>query len=149
MSLGSEVVIPMPSTVGAVSKMIKTLRMAAFSVMVFASTANPTAAEQLTAGGLYEFCNSTDVAVKNACRYFILGVVEGADTTDGTVMRGKQFVPGRKTIICMPVGGVPDSQMVAAFQNAMRLISQAYPDDLKEPAVSAVISTMAMKYPCR
>jgi hypothetical protein len=129
--------------------MIKTLRTAACSgVMVFALTANPTAAEQLTAEDLLEFCNSTNDGVKKACRYFILGVVEGADTTDGTVMRGKQLVPGRKTIICMPEG-VADSQMVVAFQNAMRLLSQSYPDDLKMPAVSAVISTMAMKYPCR
>jgi hypothetical protein len=133
---------------GEQSPMIKTLRMATLGgVAAFALLANPVVAEQLTAGGLYEFCNSNDGFVQNACRYFILGVVEGVSAADGTVLREEHIVPGRKTIICIPED-VTVTQMVVAFQNAMRLLSQAYPDDLKLPAVLIVLSTMSHQYPC-
>jgi hypothetical protein len=105
-------------------------------------------AEQLITRQLLEFCNSRDAMLNSACRFYILGVVEGADTADGAVFRYNQFLSGTKTMICLPEG-VTGQQMVADYVQAMAFIARKYPDDLNLPAVSTVMSFMAKRYPCR
>lgn len=115
---------------------------------ILTATALPISAEQLSTRQLLDFCSSRDVFVKNGCKFYILGVVEGADTTDGTSVRNGQFVPGRKTIMCIPEG-VTGQDMIAAYVQVMSADTQVYPDDLNLPAVSSVMSVMSKRYPCR
>jgi hypothetical protein len=68
--------------------------------------------DELTAGQLYQFCKAKDEAVKMACGYYILGIVQGIGFGDGTRMVDKQFVERKKTIFCTP-DNLTGGQMVA------------------------------------
>jgi hypothetical protein len=82
------------------------------------------AAEVLNAGQLYTFCTSTDEAVKTACRFFVLGAVTGISHGDGSTKgRDGTFAERKKTHFCMP-DDMPDSEMVDAFVQTVRLLVQ-------------------------
>lgn len=108
----------------------------------------PARADQLPTSDLLDFCESKNPSTNSACRYFILGVVEGIAAADGTVKRGNQFVEGKKTIICMP-DDVATESMVKEFKATMKGVAQLYPDDLKLPAISSVVAFMSRRYPCQ
>ncbi len=108
----------------------------------------PATADQLTAGELLGFCSASDSGSNTVCRFFVLGVVEGVQSADGTTMKGKEFVEGTKTIMCLP-DNLPASTMVAVVRAFIDGVTKHYPDDAKLPAVSAVLGAMAQRYPCR
>jgi hypothetical protein len=110
--------------------------------------ANPAEAQQLTTGELMEFCGSGDAASKAACRLFIYGVVQGVDAADGTTFKGDQFVPGKKTIMCVP-RNVSDKTLEERFQTMARGVTELFPEGASEPAVSTVVAAMAKIYPCK
>ncbi len=53
-----------------------------FLTFVFLLTVGNARADELTAGDLYSFCVSNDKMVNTACRYYILGVVNGVRIGD-------------------------------------------------------------------
>jgi hypothetical protein len=84
--------------------MVKFLELMGAGFIAALAVAIPAKAEQLSTRNLMEFCSSNDPSLKSTCRFFILGVVEGVTAADGTTMRGKQFIEGTKTLICLPDG---------------------------------------------
>ena len=109
---------------------------------------NSAVADELTAGDLYSFCNANDEMTKAACRFYILGAVQGISLGSGSIMDSSgRFVAKAKTHFCIP-DDMPQSQMVAVFQRTMQPLAQAYPQDLKLPAISVLAAAMARAFPC-
>jgi hypothetical protein len=104
--------------------------------------------EELMAGVLYEFCKATDEVSKAACRFYILGAVQGVSLGDGARMLDRRLVERKRSIFCTP-NDMPVDQMVAIFVKNARLLEVAYPEDLKSPAVSIVAGAISQAYPCR
>jgi hypothetical protein len=95
-------------------------------------------ADQMTAGELRGFCATRETTAQIACRFYILGAVEGA---------GAPWTPNVGTPFCLP-GGTSQDVMVAI---ARRLIDELYvshPQDMALPAVSVVVASMTRSYPC-
>src|ERR1051325_8395182 len=104
-------------------------------------------AEQLTAGELYSFCTATDDVSQAACRFFVLGVVEGIELADGSTMgKDRRVVAGKKTIFCAP-DDVSVYKLTDVFKSRVATLRQAYPDDMKLPAVGVVGAAMVSAYP--
>jgi hypothetical protein len=94
----------------------------------------------MTVGDLQQICSGKDGEVQSACRYYILGVVDGASlATD-----------------LKPVGGplciAPDVASVALVASVKKLMQAdlvAYPED-KSLAASGFVAAAAMKaFPCK
>jgi hypothetical protein len=106
------------------------------------------AEREMTAGDLYSLCNSSGNE-QTACRFYILGAVQGIGLGDGSFMgRDGQFVERRKTIFCAPTN-MSQSQMVGVFQKTMQLLERVFPQDLKEPAIALIAAAMHQKFPCQ
>ena len=119
-----------------------------FIVLVFLLSNNVAVADELSARQLYEFCASTDMVSKTACRFFILGAVLGVGLGDSAVMGpDRQFRERPKTHFCIP-SGILDSQMVDIFQRTAAVLAATYPNDLNSPAVSIVDAAMSHAFPC-
>jgi hypothetical protein len=106
-------------------------------------------ADGLTAGDLYSFCISNDKIVNGACRFFVLGVVQGVGIGDGSTMdaSGQQMVERKKTIFCIP-DNMPQSQMVNLVRDMLGFDFNKYPDDKKLEAAGMVTGVMHTKFPC-
>jgi hypothetical protein len=117
--------------------------------LVFATLASHAAnADELSAGQLYAFCTSTDAVATAACRFYILGVVQGIGMGDGATMGADRKLRSRnKTHFCIP-DEASQARMVAVFQDTVRLLVTKYPEDLKSPAVSIVDAAMNHAFPC-
>jgi hypothetical protein len=106
-------------------------------------------AEELSAGQLYAFCTSREAVARASCRFFILGAVLGIGLGDGAVMGpDKRLREKPRTHFCIPDDTGQD-QMVSVFQDAVRLLVTAYPEDLKLPAMGMVDASMSRRYPCK
>ena len=102
--------------------MVKFLELIGAGFIAALAAAIPVKAEQLSTRDLMEFCSSSDLSSKAACRFFILGVVEGVTTADGTTKQGKQFIEGTKTLICLS-DGVTTTTMVESVQTTVRNVA--------------------------
>jgi hypothetical protein len=110
----------------------------------------PAAAEpaQMTAGDLRDLCTSSDPSSKTACRFYVLGVVEGVEEDDGAVKAGNgQYVERRKTHFCLPP--MSQAKMVEIITNIMPLWEKRFPQDMQEPAVVPIDVVFTRQYPCR
>jgi hypothetical protein len=118
------------------------------SLVVAVLSCVPAQAEELNARQLYAFCTSEDEVVKAACRFYVLGAATGIALGDG-LTRGAEgnFVARKKTHCCMP-DDTPQSAMVDAFVQSVRLLLTKYPEDLKLSAVSIVDAAMQQRFPC-
>jgi Rap1a immunity proteins len=111
------------------------------------TTAAANAAGQMTGNDLQSLCNATDQVASTACRFYILGVVQGIEIGDGSYMNAsRQMVERKKTILCMVE--TSQSEMVGIVKDAMRQILSVYPDDGKLPATASILAAMSRKYPC-
>lgn len=119
-------------------------KLAVVLVFLASSAAN---AEELS-GQLYAMCTSKDEVATTACRFFIVGVVQGIGYGDSSVMGPDSHLRQRSTThFCIP-DDMRQSQMVSVFQNTVRLLVTKYPEDLKSPAVSIVDAAMDRAFPC-
>jgi hypothetical protein len=87
------------------------------------------AADQLTAGDLSEFCRSNDLAVHNACKFFILGAFQGVSLADGVRKSGKQYVDkvdGKN--FCVP-DDISSDAMEFLLRDDLSQDLEFYPDD--------------------
>jgi hypothetical protein len=105
-------------------------------------------AGELTAGVLYSFCTTNDKVTRTACRFYVLGVVQGIELGDGAVLGdGGRFTVKKKTIFCAPEN-TQDSQFVDIFQQSMKKLMAIYPDDAKLSAVGVIGAAMKRAFPC-
>jgi len=107
------------------------------------------AADELLAGDLYSLCNSNDQTVINACRFYVLGVVQGVGLGDGTTFDAsrKQMVGRKKTIFCIP-DNMSQAQMVSLVRDLLALEFRGYPEDRKLAAAGVVAGIMHTRFPC-
>lgn len=114
-------------------------RVAAASILASIGPA-PSMAAQMTMGDLYDICTASDDASVMACRFYILGVVEGTST--GARPAGAKGWP------CIP-DGILSTAMVALVKLRMGEDLAFFPQDKMIPAVSFIIAAFAKQYPCR
>jgi Rap1a immunity proteins len=109
----------------------------------------PADADELSAGDLYSFCTSNDQMASSACRFYVLGVVQGVGLGDGSTMdaSGKQMVERKKTIFCIP-DDMSQTQMVNLVRDLLGLDFKRYPEDRKLAAAGMVAGIMHTKFPC-
>lgn len=97
-------------------------------------------AAQMTLSDLHSFCSGTDEVSKTACRFYILGVTEGAGMGAGLAHDQSHF--------CTPAD-VSSEKMVSIVKEAMAKDLAFFPQDKNIPAVSFVAAAMMRAYPCR
>jgi hypothetical protein len=103
---------------------------------------------EMTAGELYSLCTSADQNAATACRFYVLGVVQGIELGDAAYMgANRQLVERKKTILCLPEN-TPQAQMVSIVKEAMKSVLTAYPADKDLPATSSIMAAMNRKFPC-
>jgi hypothetical protein len=113
------------------------------------SIAGTSFADDLTAAELLEFCMSKDPVVNTACRFFVLGSVNGLSLGSGSERDANGRIrQNGKDFFCVPVG-VSQYTLASTFVDTAKLLAAKYPDDLKSPAVSIVSVAMISAYPCR
>ena len=96
-------------------------------------------ADQMTVADLQQICSGKDIESQSACRFFILGVVEGASL--GTELK---TVGGP---LCI-APGVSSSALVASVKKMMQAVLIAYPEDKSLPAAGFVAAAAMKSYPC-
>lgn len=97
-------------------------------------------ADQMTVADLQQICSGKDVESQNACRFYILGVVEGSSF--GTEVK---TVAGS---LCI-APDVPSTALAASVKKLMQADLMAYPED-KSLAAAGFVAAAAMKsYPCK
>jgi len=86
---------------------------------------------------------------QTACRFYVLGVVQGVQLGDGSSMDHSthRFVEKTKTIMCVP-DEVDQSQMVTVVRQTLAQEFTAYPGDKELPASSTVSAIMNRRFPC-
>ena len=85
-------------------------------------------------------CSGSGEANQNACRFYILGVVDGAGLATGRLktMNGPYCV----------AEGVRDADLVAAVKKSIETVLRAFPAD-KSLAAGGFVAASAMKsFPC-
>ena len=122
---------------------------ALLGTVLFSGGARSANADELSAGELYSFCTSNDQMVSNACRFYVLGVVQGVGLGDGSTMdaSGKQMVERKKTIFCIP-DDMSQTQLVSLVRDLLGLDFKRYPEDRELTAVGMVAGIMHTKFPC-
>lgn len=103
---------------------------------------------QLTLANLYDFCTSSDDAVKNACKFYILGVFEGAQMA-GTAEKDPagKFREAKDKRFCVPEN-LSSSSMELIIKMKMGADLAVYPADRQLPAVSFIMAVINDTYPC-
>jgi hypothetical protein len=126
------------------------LKYIACFVMVSAVLYRPATAQvsQIKLGNLYEFCTSSDEAVQSACRFYILGVFEGAQIGGNTVQdKTGDFQEAKDKRFCVPPG-LSASAMALTVKMAMGSDLAVFPQDRDLPAVSFITAVIAKQFPC-
>jgi hypothetical protein len=96
-------------------------------------------AAQMTLSDLRDICAGTDEVGMAACKFYILGVTEGAGIGAG--------MANDKAHFCIPEG-VPSQKMVLIIKKAMTQDLAVFPQDKEMPAVSFVAASMQQAFPC-
>lgn len=91
---------------------------------------------QMTLGDLQAISAGSDDSAANSCKFYILGVTEGAT-----------LVVGNKRHFCIPEG-VTSSTMASVVKKLMAVDLAEFPVDHAMPAVSFVTAAMLHAYPC-
>jgi hypothetical protein len=97
-------------------------------------------ADQMKLSDLNLFCKSSDEGTHNACKFYILGVFEGASISAG--------VNNDKTHICVPEE-LSSTAMEFAVRKQMAEDLEFFPKDADMPAVSFVTAVIVKSFPCK
>jgi Rap1a immunity proteins len=97
-------------------------------------------ASQMKLSDLMDICTAGDDGSTSACRFYILGVTEGASIGAGVANDQSHF--------CIPEG-VSSRDMVLTVKKAMPKDLAAFPQDKDMPAVSFVAAVMMRTFPCK
>jgi Rap1a immunity proteins len=110
---------------------------------------DPAAAAQMRLGDLYNSCTSSNESDKSACRFYILGVFEGASIGGGTVQdKSGNFQEAKDKRFCVPEG-LTGAAMELTIKKWMGADLAVYPEDRAMPAVSFVTAIIAKQFPCQ
>ena len=96
------------------------------------------ASDQMTVRDLQTLCSGRQPG--EACRFYILGVVEGSTVGAGIAKDNKHF--------CVPEG-LTQTEMVAVVKRLSTADLAKYPSDAALPAVSVIVASLVHNYPCR
>jgi len=109
----------------------------------------PAAAAQMKVGDLYKLCTSSDESDKSACRFYILGVFEGAQMVDATVQdKSGSFQEAKDKRFCVPED-LTSASMELIVKIKMGEDLAVYPEDRDMPAVSFVAAVISKQFPCQ
>jgi hypothetical protein len=109
----------------------------------------PASATQMTLGDLYKLCTSSSEGDKSACRFYILGVFEGAQLVGETVQdKSGSLQEVKDKRFCVPEG-LASSAMELAVKMKMGEDLAVFPKDRDMPAVSFVTAVMFEQFPCQ
>jgi hypothetical protein len=123
---------------------------ASILILLCGAVSSPARADgEMTAGDLASLCSATDQVASTACRFYILGIVQGVGLSDGAYLDAttRHLQERKRTIFCPPEN-TPQTQMVAVVKDTIKLDLGAYPDDRKLPAASTIVGVMVHKFPC-
>ncbi len=119
-----------------------------FVLILTLTVCNAAHADELTAGLLYKLCDAKNKVEETACRFYILGVIQGAALVDGsTMVDDGRLVAKNKTLFCEP-NGAPQSLLVGVFKKWMQVMLETRPETAKSPAHSVVMAAMHAQFPC-
>jgi hypothetical protein len=104
-----------------------------------------------SAGNLFKMCSSPVPENQTACKFFIMGAVNGFGLGEASALAsdGKTMVEKPKTIVCLPAAILTAEQMVAIFLETAKLEFALYPDDRDLEATGVLIAAFHDKFPCK
>jgi|SRR5579872_6113035 len=109
----------------------------------------PVAAAQMKLGDLFKLCASSNASDKSACRFYILGVFEGAQMVGGTVQdKSGSLQETKDKRFCVPEG-LTSAAMELTVKMKMGEDLAVYPEDRDMPAVSFVTAVIFKQFPCQ
>jgi hypothetical protein len=109
----------------------------------------PAAAAQMTLGDLSTLCVSSTESDKSACRFYILGVFEGAQIAGGTVQdKSGSLQEAKDKRFCVPEG-LTSAAMELSIKMKMGEDLEVFPKDRDMPAVSFVTAVIGTQFPCQ
>ena len=110
---------------------------------------SPAAAAQMTLGDLYKLCTSSNEGDKSACRFYILGVFEGAQMVGETVQdKSGSFQEAKDKRFCVPEG-LTSAAMELTVKMKMGEDLAVFPEDREMAAVSFVTAVIFKQFPCQ
>ena len=101
------------------------------------SAPSPAETGQMTMRDLQTLCGGHDPG--EACRFYILGVIEGTGLASGVANDHAHF--------CMPPG-VTQTEIVAVVKRLAAADLARFPEDASMPAVSFIGAALLRTYPC-
>ena len=111
--------------------------------LMFGSATAARADGAMTAGDLQQICLGADAESKSACRFYILGIVQGMSVgmniADGKTNGGRPCVPE----------DMPSSALEIAVKSKMGQLLMVFPDDRKLDASGFVAAAIISTFPCR
>ena len=111
-------------------------------VLMFGSITVAHADGAMSAGELQQICLGSDAESKSACRFYILGIVQGMSAgmniADGKTKGGRPCVPE----------DMPSSALEIAVKSKMGQVLMVFPDDRKLDASGFVAAATISTFPC-
>jgi len=96
---------------------------------------------------LHKLCTSSNEGDKSACRFYILGVFEGAQLVGETVQdKSGSFQGAKDKRFCVPEG-LTSAAMELTVKMKMGEDLAVYPEDRDMPAVSFVTAVISKQFP--
>ena len=112
-------------------------------VLMLCATAVARADGAMTAGELQQICLGADAESKSACRFYLLGIVQGMSVgmniADGKTKGGRPCVPE----------DMSSSALELAVKLKMGQVLMVYPDDRNLDASGFVGAAIISTFPCR
>ncbi len=96
-------------------------------------------ADELAAGDLYDFCRSDSPVDGMACKFYIVGAVQGLKLAAAKLNDTTEF--------CIP-DDLGDAQLTAIYVKTAQSDFLLYPDDRQAPAISIVAAIMKHAFKC-
>jgi hypothetical protein len=127
---------------------MKTLWLLLLLVIPYQSTFAQDAA-QMTLGDLYKLCTSSNGGDKLACRFYILGVFEGAQLAGASVQDKSGIFHEAKDKLFFVPEALTSTAMELTVKLKMGEDLAVYPEDRDMPGVSFVIAVISKQFPCQ
>lgn len=100
-------------------------------------------------GDLHKMCTSSNQIDKTACRFYVLGVFEGAGLGTATARDASgTFRELKDKPLCVPEG-LSAAAMELVVRMKMGEDLAVFPQDRELPAVSFVMGVIAHEFPCQ